>query len=378
MKKTLLAAALIAGYAGAASAQNSVTLYGVVSTGLEYQTVKAGDGAETQSRFRMDTGEWNGSRWGLRGTEDLGNGLKASFVLESGFDSTDGDQAQGGRLFGRRATVALSGDSWGKVELGRAVSPGTVAFSGVDPFGASFGTSSYTSSAGQSFIRYDDMVTYATPNISGFKAIVGYSFDPGLSSNSESGGFETNNKNRIASAGLRYANGPLLLSGIFDYVYSNNKNTGSTVGIDNDTNVKAWQIGGAFDFKVAKLHAAYGQEIDGSLGFGDAIVNTLAAGGSGQNTGAVVFARGVRVQTWMLGATAPIGSGKLAVGVQQARPGGDLDTFGASTQTVASVGYTYNLSKRTGVYGYYSYANNLGMIDGAKSNMFGVGVRHLF
>ena len=222
------------------------------------------------------------------------------------------------------------------------------------------------------------MVTYATPNLSGFKAIVGYSFDPGLSSNSAGSGFETNNKNRIASAGLRYANGPLLVSGIFDYVYSNNLNTGGTF-VDNDTNVKSWQVGGAFDFKVAKLHASYGQEIDGTLGFGDAIENALNAGGSGEANGAAVFARGVRIQSWMLGVTAPVGSGKLGVGVQQARPGGNLDVSGVTaTQTIASVAYTYNLSKRTGVYGYYSYANNLGMIDGAKSNMFGVGVRHLF
>jgi predicted porin len=380
MKKTLLAAALIAGYAGAASAQNSVTLYGVISTGLEYQSIKAGSGAETQSEFRMDTGEWNGSRWGLRGVEDLGNGLKASFVLESGYDSTNGNQAQGGRLFGRQATVALEGASWGKVQLGRAVSPGTVAFSGVDPFGSSFGTSSYTSSSGQTFIRYDDMITYATPNISGFNAVVGYTFNPGISSNSEAAEFETNNKNRIASAGLRYANGPILVSGIFDYVYSNNLNAGDGTIVDNDTNVKAWQIGGTFDFKVAKVHASYGQQIDGLIGFTDAAQNFFDAGGSSQNAGGVTFARGVRAQSWLLGVTAPIGSGKLAVGVQQSRPGGELNTFASvfSTQTVASVAYTYNLSKRTGLYGYYSYANNLNMIDGAKSNMLGVGVRHLF
>jgi len=303
--------------------------------------------------------------------------LKASFVLESGFDSTDGDQAQGGRLFGRRATVALEGASWGKVQLGRAVSPGTVVFSGVDPFGASFGTSSYTSSSGQTFIRYDDMVTYSTPNVSGFNAMIGYSFDPGLSSNSVGAGFETNNKNRIASGGLRYANGPILVAGIFDYIYSNNLNTG-TGAIDNDTNIKAWQVGGTYDFKVAKIHASYGQEIDGLVGATDAIANIIAGGGSGQTGGSALFARGVRTQSWLLGVSAPIGSGKIAVGVQQQRPGGDLDVAGAANQTIASVAYTYNLSKRTGLYGFYSYANNFNMIDGAKSNQVGVGVRHLF
>jgi predicted porin len=383
MKKTLLAAALIAGYAGAASAQNSVTLYGVVSTGFKYESAKAGSNAETKSQFAMDQGQWNGNRWGLRGVEDLGNGLKASFQLESGYNATNGKQAQGGRLFGRQATIALEGSSWGKVQLGRAVSPGTVAFSGVDPFGASFGTSSYTSSASQSFIRYDNMVTYATPNIAGFNAIVGYSFEPGLSSNSftesdkdYSPGFETNDKNRIASLGARYANGPILVSGIFDYIYSDNRNQGTGI-VDNNTNVKAWQVGGSYDFKVAKVHAAYGQEIDGLVGAADGIANLLY-GDSSDLGGNVLFARGVRAQSWMVGLTAPIGSGSLMASVQQLRPGGDLDLVGTANQTVASVGYKYNLSKRTGVYGYYSYAKNLNMIDGAKSNQIGVGVRHLF
>ena len=376
MKKTLLAAALIAGYAGAASAQNSVTLYGVVSTGFKYTTEKEDSNAETKSQFAMDQGQWNGNRWGLRGVEDLGNGLKASFQLESGYNSTNGRQAQGGRLFGRQATLALEGSSWGKVQLGRAVSPGTVAFSGVDPFGASFGTSSYTSSASQSFIRYDNMVTYATPNISGFNAIVGYSFDPGLSTNSEDPDFETNNKNRIASLGARYSNGPILVSGIFDYIYSNNLNTGGSV-IDNDTNIKAWQVGGSYDFKVAKIHAAYGQEVDGLVGAANGIANLLL-GSDGNTAGSAFFARGVRAQTWMVGLSAPIGSGSLMASVQQQRPGGNLKLVDTANQTVASVGYKYNLSKRTGVYGYYSYAKNLNMINGAKSNQIGVGVRHLF
>jgi predicted porin len=212
---------------------------------------------------------------------------------------------------------------------------------------------------------------------------VGYSFEPGLSSNSftesdkdYSPGFETNDKNRIASLGARYANGPILVSGIFDYIYSDNRNQGTGI-VDNNTNVKAWQVGGSYDFKVAKVHAAYGQEIDGLVGAADGIANLLYGDSSDQG-GNVLFARGVRAQSWMVGLTAPIGSGSLMASVQQLRPGGDLDLVGTANQTVASVGYKYNLSKRTGVYGYYSYAKNLNMIDGAKSNQIGVGVRHLF
>ena len=377
MKKTLLAAALLTGFAGAASAQNSVTLYGVVSVGLEYQSLKGpnfSENQETKSNFKMDASEWNSSRWGLKGVEDLGNGLKASFVYESGVNPTDGSSTG----FTRQATIALASDSWGKVQFGRAVSPGTVAFSGIDPFGASFGTSSYTSSQSNSFVRYDNLMTYATPNISGFNAIVGYSFNPGGESNSETATFGTNNKNRVASLGARYSNGPILLSGIFDYVYSNNENDGGVL-VDNNTNIKTWAVGGAYDFKVAKIHASYGQTIDGLFGATDDIQNLLDDGGSATETDSYFFARGVRMQSWMVGLTAPVGSGMAMLSVQQARPGGDLGSLsGIADQTTASVGYTYNLSKRTGVYGFYSYQKNAAMLDGATSNQVGVGVRHLF
>src|SRR5690606_22871374 len=103
MKKTLLAAALLAGFAGAAQAETSVTLYGIIDTGIGYNKIK-GDGGSI-SRVGMINGVQSGSRWGLRGTEDLGDGLRAVFTLESGFDSSNGDHAQDGRLFGRQATV---------------------------------------------------------------------------------------------------------------------------------------------------------------------------------------------------------------------------------------------------------------------------------
>jgi len=121
MKKTLLAAALLAGFAGAASAQSSVTLYGIIDIGLQYQSISA-ENVNPQinsSRFGMTNGTQSGSRWGLRGTEDLGNGLRAVFVLESGFDSANGNSAQGSRLFGRQSTLGLASNQWGQVDFGR-------------------------------------------------------------------------------------------------------------------------------------------------------------------------------------------------------------------------------------------------------------------
>ncbi|MGO4809571.1 porin [Cupriavidus sp. 2MCAB6] len=99
-----------------ASAQSTVTLYGVVDTGVEYVN---NIGAAKDNVFRMNTLTGTvPSRWGIRGTEDLGGGLKSLFVLESGFAPDSGTSNQGGRLFGRQALVGLSGP-WGQVALGR-------------------------------------------------------------------------------------------------------------------------------------------------------------------------------------------------------------------------------------------------------------------
>ncbi|MFY1850008.1 porin, partial [Achromobacter dolens] len=119
MKKTLLAAALLAGFAGVAQAETSVTLYGIIDTGIGYNKISGAGDAKNGSRIGMINGVQNGSRWGLRGSEDLGDGLRAVFQLESGFDSGNGKSAQNGRLFGRQATVGLASDSWGQLDFGR-------------------------------------------------------------------------------------------------------------------------------------------------------------------------------------------------------------------------------------------------------------------
>jgi len=386
MKKTLLAAALLTGFAGAASAQNSVTLYGVVSVGMKYQSLSAPNnktfegGESSISRVEMESGQQSGSRWGLKGVEDLGNGLKASFVYESSVNVTNGGGNSG---FTRQSTLALDSDSWGGFQFGRAMSPGTVAFSGVDPFGASFGTSSLTSSQGNTFVRYSNMIQYSTPNMSGFKGLIGYSFNPGVSSNTGTAGFETNNKDRVASGGLRYANGPILVAGIFDYMYSNDL---VPAGSDADTNIKSWTVGGTFDFKVAKVHASYGQNIDGILGAGDLDANILSDDGPTNVESGAVFRKGLRTQSWMVGLSAPVGAAGKVFGSVQQRSASGIDRIALSdgtglnedTMTTASLGYTYGFSKRTNLYAYYSYQNNVANVKGATSNMVGVGLRHLF
>ncbi|MCY1200064.1 Outer membrane porin protein [compost metagenome] len=101
---------------GAACAQGSVTLYGLLDTGIEY--VSHADAKGASAAWRMSPGNTSGSRWGLRGKEDLGGGLAGIFTLESGFASDSGASLQGGRLFGRQAWVGLEG-RWGRLTLGR-------------------------------------------------------------------------------------------------------------------------------------------------------------------------------------------------------------------------------------------------------------------
>lgn len=388
MKKTLLAAALLAGFAGAASAQSSVTLYGVVDIGIQYQNLKSGNnfvfasGGQTKTSMTnvgLVSGVQNGSRWGLKGVEDLGNGLKANFVYESAV--TVGTGATTG--FTRQSTLGLNSSSWGALDLGRRTSPGTYAFSGIDPFGAAFGTAALDSSFGNQFIRYSNMVMYTTPSFSGFNASVGYSFDTGLNGftgNPPVGigaapfAYETNNKTRAVSVGLRYANGPLLLGAAFDQI-----NAPASLNLARDK-VTAWMLGGTYDFKVAKLHAAYGQQVGGTIEGTNALSSAGFTGGVTNSQGGVLFANGARSQSWMIGATAPIGAATNLFGsVQQMLPGGTYKTaVNTATQTVASIGVTYSLSKRTNLYGYYSYVNNVAMLDGVKANTVTVGVRHLF
>src|SRR5699024_5057596 len=142
MKKTLLAAALAVGFVGAAQAETSVTLYGIIDTGVGYQRVKDSDGNKaTKTGIYDGTSHGQaGSRWGLKGTEDLGNGLRAEFMLESGINVTTGHHQQGDRLFGRQAWLGLAGDSWGALRFGRQHNVGTDFMLGmVDPFGGGFG-----------------------------------------------------------------------------------------------------------------------------------------------------------------------------------------------------------------------------------------------
>ncbi|MFY1864507.1 porin [Achromobacter xylosoxidans] len=376
MKKTLLAAALLAGFAGVAQAETSVTLYGIIDTGLGYNKISGGTDAQNGSKIGMINGVQNGSRWGLRGSEDLGDGLRAVFQLESGFDSGNGTSAQGGRLFGRQATVGLASDSWGQLDFGRQTNIASKYFGSIDPFGAGFGQANIGMGfSATNTYRLDNMVLYQTPSFSGFQFGVGYSFNADDTKTGQTG-FRTADNTRAITTGLRYVNGPLNVALAYDQLNASNKLSQGAV----DATPRQYTIGGSYDFEVVKLALAYARTTDGWFGSQDVNVGNGKLGFSnGGASGSSSFADGFKANSYLLGLSAPIGGASSLFGSwQRVDPSNDKLTGGDATMNVFNLGYTYDLSKRTNLYAYGSYAKNYAFVDDLKSTAVGVGIRHRF
>jgi general bacterial porin, GBP family len=224
MKKTLMVAALTGVFATAAHAQSSVTLYGLIDAGITYTNNQQG-----HSNFKETSGSVNGSRWGLRGAEDLGGGLKAIFTLENGFNIANGTLGQGGREFGRQAFVGLSSDQFGSITLGRQYDSvvdflGPLALTGTQYGGTQFAHPFDNDNLDNTF-RVNNSIKYTSANYAGFKMGAQYGFS------NEAGGFSDN---REYSVGASYNYGPLNVAGA--YLQLNNGgslNTGGAINGDN-------------------------------------------------------------------------------------------------------------------------------------------------
>ncbi len=166
MKKSLLALTLLGSFTSAAFAQSStpasnISIYGIVDLGLNFEK-------GTNSRTSLYSGNQSGSRLGFKGNEDLGGGLSAIFQLENGFNADAGTLAQGNRVFGRRATVGLSGE-FGELNLGRRNTPYYNAIDGVDPMNVGFAGNASNliektgSLADLSGVRMENSVFYTSP-----------------------------------------------------------------------------------------------------------------------------------------------------------------------------------------------------------------------
>ncbi|SOY44486.1 porin [Cupriavidus taiwanensis] len=203
MKKQLFAACLACTAAAPAMAQSSVTLYGILDEGLNYTSNVGG-----RNQFALESGFPHGSRWGLKGTEDLGGGLKALFQLESGFFVDNGRSAQGGLLFGRQAYVGVSSDRLGAVTAGRQYDS-TVDFlsqtSAAGSWGGYMFGHPYDNDNMVYSFRVNNTLKYTSPTLGGLKFGGTYSF-------SDDANFA---KNRQFSFGTQYTNGGLLLAAAY-------------------------------------------------------------------------------------------------------------------------------------------------------------------
>ena len=204
-----LSLALI-GAAGAAHAQSSVTLYGLIDTGLTYTSNSGGS-----SNFQQASGMLNGNRWGLRGSEDLGNGLKAIFVLENGFNLSNGKLGQNGREFGRQAFVGLSSDQFGSVTLGRQYDSlvdylAPLALNGTQ-YGGTLASHPYDNDNLNNSVRINNSVKFQSVNYGGFKFGALYGFSNAAGSFADSRAYSVGAS--YAFGGLKFAAGYLQLNG---------------------------------------------------------------------------------------------------------------------------------------------------------------------
>ncbi len=345
MKKTYIALALLTAVAGAAQAQSTVTVYGVLDMALQNESNGAGTkGAGNVTS--LDSGVQSGSRLGFKGSEDLGGGLKANFKLEMGVNADTGASAQGGLAFGRAAWVGLSGD-FGAIQMGRQNKPMFNAVDTIDPFstgivGGTAGQSTSATGFGNLFFatnpRSTNTFNYTTNDLSGFTGSVAYTFGAVAGDIS---------KNRGIGVSGQYAGGPLVAV----VAYHN----------ENDANAQAIKhlfVGATYDFNVVKAALAYGKVTSDN----NSVDNKL----------------------WLLGATVPVSKEGAIIGTYARVTNNLVSTAGNSNQF--ALGYTYSLSKRTNLYTSFERLSNdantnaggLASGNGVTERLVNVGIRHMF
>jgi predicted porin len=381
MKKSLIALAALASFAGVASAQSSVTLFGIVDAAVSYGHSNAG------SVTKLTNSGYNSSRLGFRGVEDLGGGMSASFWLEAALANDDGqgsntsanNQPIGtfnpltganapvrsgtqGLTFNRRSTVSLAG-GWGEVRLGRDYTPQFWNMTIFDPFGTNgVGTVQIFNSNTAvipTAVRASNSIGYFLPgNIGGFYGQGMYYMGENASNSTNSGGF--NNKKDGTGYGVRFgwANGPFnVAAALSETKYTANLQNPAIAG-----DMKQNNVGGHWDFGIAKLMGQYEWDQVGS----------------------------VKSKGWMLGGIMPVGPGEFKASYSEYK----FDALvGSSTNKTKkfALGYVHNLSKRTAVYATWAKINNDGgaaqVLNGAPGGLgtlggtsygYDFGVRHSF
>ena len=311
MKKSLIALAVLAA-SGAAMAQSSVTLYGIADVVIH---------KDKNVSAKMTSGGVSTSRWGVKGSEDLGGGLKANFNFEQGIDLTNGNIK--GAAFGRQANVGFSG-GFGAIKLGKTWNGyDDMAGATNDVFDSVLSSARISPSSNNYNGNPDQGIYYSTPEMGGFSGALGTSFKTGA------------DNLRVTSFRAQYEGGPV-------YAGLGYENQSGDV-----TSVKNTRLNGSYDLGAAKILAAYGQHKE----------------------------VGADSKDYSFGVDVPLSAALvLSTGFTQVRP----DAGGDKANSFA-VGVNYSLSKRTSVYGGFRKDNKAADagFDGVGSR-FGVGVKHTF
>ncbi|CAG4890092.1 porin [Paraburkholderia saeva] len=364
------------GTAGVAHAQSSVTLYGVLDDSIQYVSNVNG-----HSLTQMAAGNLQGNRWGMKGSEDLGGGLKAIFQLENGFNPNNGSLGQGGKMFGRQAYVGLTGDSWGTATIGRQYDPVVdlvQPFTADNYWGSTFTTPGDVDNNDNSS-RTNNSVKYTSPVWGGFQFEGMYALG-GVAGSTGSG--------QTWSGAATYSTGPFGIAA--GYIRMDNS---ATTVVRGTPPTAAWNATSDGPFEGSIQNVAY--ESAKSIGIASVaaqyVVGPFTFGGRYSNaqykpdaqstfTTTEKFDVGAGFVNYQLTPAALLG-----FGYTYTHGKGDLN----QTYHQVSLGGDYNLSKRTDVYliGVWQHANgglNASAADYALTSdsvnqtIVSLGIRHKF
>ena len=344
-KKSLIAVAVLGATAFSVQAAD-VTMYGKVDLGLQYKTSEVTVGDKTmvdEDTFSMENGRNSASRFGIKGSEDLGNGMKVSFQLENGFKADSGEFKTEGKLFDRQATVALSSD-FGTLTMGRVGGIGSGAgFDIVYLTGDSFDGGCGDVLGLVQSARYDNMITYQTPKFAGLQATVQYSFNEDSTDKDREGSSAVD---RYASAALTGSFGAL--NTVLAYEFQNYQSYGEDKRGEDGHVV---YLGGNYDCGFAKTFVM-GQYFKGIkagqlTAITEADANLIDKAGNTESAADGVKGYGVH-----LGTIVPVAGGDLTVAAYFTDFTVEFDNGedGDAKSYAFGAKYEYYLSKRTSVY----------------------------
>lgn len=329
-KKLLISTLALIG--GLAHAQTSVSIYGIVDVGLK--RVDNGDKITTS----VDSGVQSASRIGFKGEEVINPDLSVNFVLENGFNADTGANSQGSDIFGRLAWVGLESKSYGSLRGGLQYTPLRNVIEIVDPFEISLsGNSVKNLNYGKYTERVKNSVSYTSPEYAGLKARLFYGAGETAGDGSD---------NRTLGAGVYYKRDALSLQGAYHEL-------NSTVNPTKD-----YLAGAVYNFGKFKTHAAYGE----------------------RKTKVTAISQDETAQTYLLGVNVPFGVHTVMASYVH----NELKEVAQSETNIFSVGYAFNLSKRTNLYTAYSYYDNKDAVafnsaaPGLDGNQLSAGIRHKF